>query len=151
DEARTQAGIRDVAEHYPSLQSQVLTFLGDRLSESLSGETALVAINVYGPDLEELDRVADDIAEVVRTVPGAKDVNVKAPAGAPFLQVEVRPERLQQYGFTAADVLDTVQTAYQGATAAQIYDSNKVVDLVVKLPDAERLDPEAIGSLLVRA
>jgi len=151
DEARTHAGIRAVAESYPNLQSQVLTFLGDRLSESLSGETALVAINIFGPDLDELDRVADQIANVVRSVPGAKDVQVKAPSGAPFLRVELRPERLQQYGFTAADVLDTVETAYHGATAAQIYDSNRVVDLVVRLPEAQRLDPEAIGTLLIRA
>lgn len=151
DEARTQAGIRSVVGRYPNLQSQVLTFLGDRLSESLSGETALVAINVFGPDLDELDRVADQIATVVRGVPGAGDVQVKAPSGAPLLRVELRPDRLQQYGFTAADVLDTVEMAYQGATAAQVYDANKVVDLVVRLPAAERLDPEAIGALLIRA
>ncbi len=151
EEARTQAGIRAVAERYPNLRSQVLTFLGDRLSESLSGETALVAINVFGPDLDELDRVADQIATVVRGVPGAKDVQVKAPSGAPFLRVGLRPDRLQQYGFTAADVLDTVETAYHGATAAQVYDLNKVVDLVVRLPEAQRLDPEAIGTLLIRA
>jgi CzcA family heavy metal efflux pump len=151
DEARTQAQIRAVAERYPNLHSQVLTFLGDRLSESLSGETALVAINIFGPDLDELDRVADEIAKAVRTVPGAQDVQVKAPSGAPFLRVELRPDRLQQYGFTAADVLDTVETAYHGATAAQVYDSNKILDLVVRLPEAQRLDPETIGTLLVRA
>ena len=151
DEARTQEGIRNVAARYPSLQSQVLTFLGDRLSESLSGETALVAINVFGPDLDELDQVADQIAAVVRTVPGASDVQIKAASGAPLLRVDLRPERLQQYGFTAADVLDTIETAYEGTTAAQVYDSNKVVNLVVRLPDAQRLDPEVIGSLLVRA
>jgi CzcA family heavy metal efflux pump len=151
DEARTQAGIRAVAERYPNLQTEVLTFLGDRLSESLSGETAQVAINIFGPDLDELDRLADQVATVVRTVPNAKDVQVKSPSGAPFLRVELRPEGLAQYGFTAADVLDTVETAYQGATAAQVYDTNKVVDLVVKLPASERVDPEEIGSLLIRA
>jgi CzcA family heavy metal efflux pump len=151
EEARTQAGIREVAERYPNLQTEVLTFLGDRLSESLSGETAQVAINIFGPDLDELDRVADQVAAVVRTVPAAKDVQVKSPSGAPFLRVELRPEGLAQYGFTAADVLDTVETAYQGATAAQVYDTNKVVDLVVKLPASERVDPEKIGSLLIRA
>ncbi len=150
-EARTQADIRAVAERYPNLQSQVLTFLGDRLSESLSGETAEVAINVFGPDLDGLDRVAAQIAAVLRDIPGAKDVQVKAPSGAPFLHVDLRPQRLQQYGFTATDVLDTVETAYEGATAAQVYDSNKVTDLVVRLPPSERLDPEAIGSLLIRA
>ena len=150
-EARTQAQIRAVAERYPSLQTEVLTFLGDRLSESLSGETAQVAINIFGPDLDELDRVADRIAAVVRSLRGAGDVQVKAPSGAPFLRVAVRPEGLAQYGFTTADVLDTIETAYAGTTAAQVYDANKVINLVVRLPESERLDPEAIGSLLIRA
>jgi CzcA family heavy metal efflux pump len=143
--------IRDTLEHYPNLQTEVLTFLADRLSESLSGETALVAINIFGNDLDELDRVADQIAQVVKGVPGAADVQVKAPSGAPFLRVDLEHRRLDQYGFTASDVLDTVQTAYQGATAAQIYDANRVVDLVVRLPASERVDPEAIGELLIRA
>jgi CzcA family heavy metal efflux pump len=151
DEVRAQAAIRAVAERYPNLQTEVLTFLGDRLSESLSGETAQVAINIFGPDLDELDRLADQVATVVRAVPNAKDVQVKSLSGAPFLRVELRPDGLAQYGFTAADVLDTVETAYQGATAAQVYDTNKVVDLVVKLPASERVDPEEIGSLLIRA
>ena len=149
-EEATQAAIRAALQHYPSLRTEVLTFLGDRLSESLSGEVAPVAVNVFGPDLDELDRVADEIAAVARTVPGASDVQVQAPSGAPFLRVDLRPEQLGQYGFTAADVLDTVETAYQGTTAAQVYDANKVIDLTVRLPPAERVDPEAIGQLLVR-
>src|SRR5882724_11321318 len=149
-EGAIQAAIRAALQHYPSLRTEVLTFLGDRLSESLSGETAPVAINVFGPDLDELDRVAYEIAAVARTVPGASDVQVQAPAGAPFLRVDLKPERLGQYGFTAADVLDTVETAYEGTTAAQVYDANKVIDLTVRLPPAERIDPEAIGQLLVR-
>lgn len=149
-EGGIQAAIRAVLQHYPSLRTEVLTFLGDRLSESLSGETAPVAVNVFGPDLDELDRVAYEIAAVARTVPGASDVQVQAPSGAPFLRVDLKPERLGQYGFTAADALDTVETAYEGTTAAQVYDANKVIDLTVRLPPAERIDPEAIGQLLVR-
>src|SRR2546430_6421791 len=49
------------------------------------------------------DRVADEIAAVARTVPGASDVQVQAPSGAPFLRVDLRPEQLGQYGFTAAE------------------------------------------------
>src|SRR3984893_2220778 len=149
-EGAIQAAIRAVLQHYPSLRTEVLTFLGDRLSESLSGETAPVAVNVFGPDLDELDRVAYEIAAVARAVPGASDVQVQAPSGAPFLHVDLKPERLGQYGFTAADVLDTVETAYEGTTAAQVYDANKVIDLTVRLPPTERIDPEAIGQLLVR-
>src|SRR6266850_1323970 len=71
-EGAIQAAIRAALQHYPSLRTEVLTFLGDRLSESLSGETAPVAVNVFGPDLDELDRVAYEIAAVARTVPGAR-------------------------------------------------------------------------------
>ena len=151
EEQRTQEAIRATLEHYPSFQTEVMTFLADRLSESLSGETALVAINVFGNDLDELDRVAYQVAALVKTVPGAQDVQVQSPTGAPFLRIDLRHERLTQYGFTASDVLDTVQTAYEGATAAQIYDANKVIDLVVRLPPGERRDPESLGELLIRS
>jgi CzcA family heavy metal efflux pump len=151
EEQRTQDAIRATLERYPSFQTQVLTFLADRLSESLSGETAPVAVNVFGNNLDELDRVADQIAAVLRKVPGSSDVAVQAPSGAPFLRIDLQHQRLKQYGFTAAEVLDTVQTAYEGATAAQIYDANKVIDLVVRLPASERVDPETLGNLLIRA
>jgi CzcA family heavy metal efflux pump len=150
-EEAAQAAIRAAMQHYPSLRTEVVTFLGDRLSESLSGETAPVAINIFGPDLDELERVGDEIASVVRTVPGASDVQVQSPAGAPFLRVDLKPDRLGQYGFTAADVLDTIETAYEGTTAAQVYDANRVIDLTVRLNAAQRRDPESAGELLVRS
>ncbi len=150
-ERDTQDALRATLGHYPNFHTEVMTFLADRLSESLSGETAPVAINVFGSDLDQLDRVAQQIADVVKTVPGAQDIQVQSPAGAPFLRIDVRRDRLEQFGFTTGDVLDTVQTAYEGATAAQIYDANRVVNLVVRLPPAERLDPESLGELLIRA
>ncbi|HET7757635.1 MAG TPA: efflux RND transporter permease subunit, partial [Steroidobacteraceae bacterium] len=151
EEQAAQQAIRAVLAHYPGMRSEVVTFLADRLSESLSGESAPVAINIFGPDLDELDHAAAEIAAVVRAVPGASDVQVQSPAGAPFLRVDLRRERLGQYGFTAAAVLDAVATAYAGRTAAQVYAANRVIDVVVRLPPAERIDPEAIGTLLVRA
>jgi len=150
-EQRVADAIRSTLDHYPNLQSEVVTFLADRLSESLSGETALVAINVFGSDLDELDRVAGQVAAVVKTVPGAADVQVKSPSGAPFLRIDLQHDRLDQYGFTTSDVLETVQTAYEGAVAAQIYDANRVVNLVVRLPASDRVDPETLGDLLIRA
>ena len=151
EEQRVQDAIRGTVQRYPVFQTEVMTFLTDRLSESLSGETALVAINIFGGDLDQLDQVAGQIAAVVKAVPDAQDVQVQAPSGAPFLRIDLQSERLGQYGFTAAEVLDTVQTAYEGATATQIYDLNRVVNLVVRLPLSARTDPEALGDLLIRA
>ena len=93
--------IRRTLGNYPSLQSETLTFLGDRIGESLTGETAQFAVSIYGADLDTLDRVAMQVAAVVGQVPGAADVRVKSPPGTPVLTIELDPARMAAHGVTA--------------------------------------------------
>jgi Cu/Ag efflux pump CusA len=83
--------MRKVLADTPALQSEVTTFLGDRISESLSGETAAVSISVHGADLDTLDRVAAAIAAQLRALPTAADVRVKTDPGTPMLGVTLDP------------------------------------------------------------
>jgi Cu/Ag efflux pump CusA len=55
------------------------------------------------------------------------------------------------YGLSAADVLDTVQTAFQGRQAAQIYEDGRAVDVAVTAQASIRQDPEGVGDLLLRS
>jgi CzcA family heavy metal efflux pump len=151
DEAAAQAKIRAVLAAYPGVQSEVLTFLGDRISESLSGETAALAIGIYGADLDGLDRVAAQVAAAVRRVPGAADVQIKAAPGAPSLTVRLDPDRMALHGVSAGDAADTLETAFQGRVVAQRADATRVSDIAITLPPALQRDPEAIGDLLVRS
>ena len=80
--------IRATLDSYPGISTEALTFLGDRIGESLSGETAAVAIGVYGADLDVLDRVGAQIAAVVEKIPGAADVQLKSPPATPLLRVQ---------------------------------------------------------------
>ncbi|WP_176594100.1 efflux RND transporter permease subunit [Sphingobium sp. EM0848] len=150
-EEAAQTAIRDVLSHYPGMQTEVLTFLGDRIGESLSGETAAVAISVYGADLDTLDRVAEAIAQTVRQVPGAADVQVKAPAGTPVLRIRLDHDRMAQHGITATDAYDAVEIAFQGHVVAQTSEADRTIDLALALPPALRQDPESIGAMLVRS
>jgi len=102
-EDRVLGRIREVLAQYPGIQSEALTFLGDRISESLSGETAKVAINVYGPDLDILDRVAADVARALQSVPGAADVQVKAQPGAPTVKIALNSDRMALRGVAPTD------------------------------------------------
>jgi CzcA family heavy metal efflux pump len=150
DQERVQNEIRTTLDKFPGVQTEVLTFLGDRIGESIAGETAQVVVNVFGNDLDVLDAKAAEIAAVLEKIPGAADVQISAPAGAPRLQVQLRGERLTQFGFRPTDVLEAVQTAYEGDVAAQIYDGGKVSNLRLMLADAGRNNPEALGDLLVQ-
>ncbi|KAB2661108.1 MAG: efflux RND transporter permease subunit [Verrucomicrobia bacterium] len=149
EEARMAGSIRAVLAGFPGLQTEVLTFLGDRIGETISGETAPVVVNVFGDDLDALDAKAGEVARVLRGL-GAADVVVKSPAGAPRVSVRLRMERLAELGFRPAEVLEAIQTAYQGIVVAQVHAGNRVHDVAVLLGEARRRDPESIGGLLLR-
>jgi len=128
-----------------------MTFLGDRISETITGETAPVVVNIFGDDLDVLDAKASEVAAVLKTVPGNADVQVKAPPGSPRVTIHLRPDRLTQFGFRPVEVLESIQTAYQGTIVAQSHRGNTVSDVSVILDQASRQDPEAIGTLLLRS
>lgn len=150
EEARTVEDVRAVLASVPGLQSEVLTFLGDRISETISGETSDVVVNVFGDDLDLLDAKASAIARTLREIPGATDVIAAAASTAPRITVRPRIDALTRFGFRPAEVLDQIQTAYQGSVVAQTHRGNEIADVVVILDAESRRDPAAIGSLLVR-
>jgi CzcA family heavy metal efflux pump len=142
--------IRALLGSFPGLQFEVLTFLGDRLSETIAGETAPIVVSIFGDDLDVLDTKAAEVAAVLKTVPGNTDVQVKSPPGAPRLQITLRPERLTQFGFRPVEVLEAIQTAYQGMVVAQTHRGNQVANVAVILNQEARRDLESIGSLMLR-
>jgi Cu/Ag efflux pump CusA len=87
----------------------------------------------------------------LKSVHDAKDVQVKSPPGAPRVAVKLQPERLMQFGFRPVEVLDAVQTAYQGSVVAQSYEADRVSDVAVILASEFRRDPESIGALELRS
>ncbi len=149
DQEKVQDDIRATLAKYPGVQSEVLTFLGDRIGETIAGETAQVVVNIFGDDLDVLDQKAQEVAQVLNQVPGAADVQISAPPGAPRMVVQLRPGRLTQFGFRPLEVLEAVQTAYQGDVVAQTYEGDKVFDVAVILEPSARQQPEDIGKLLV--
>ena len=151
EEEKMADEIRDVLKKFPGIKFEVLTFLGDRIGETISGETAPVVVNIFGDDLDVLDAKAREVENVLNTVPGNADVQVKAPPGAPRMAVRLRPERLTQFGFRPVEVLEAIQTSYQGQVVAQTHLANQVAEVAVMLDPQDRQDPEAIGALRLRS
>ncbi len=151
EEERVSGEIRDMLKAVPGIQFEILTFLGDRIGESISGETAPVVVNLYGDNLDDLDSKAADVAKALESVPGAAEVELKASAGAPRMAIRLRPAALTSFGFRPDEVLEAIDAAYQGVVVAQIYRDNEVNDLAVKLDAASRDNPEDIGALLLSA
>jgi CzcA family heavy metal efflux pump len=146
-----QDRIHKILAGYPGLTTEVLTFLGDRIGESLSGETASLAIGVYGADLDTLDRTAGQIAAVLKTVDGAVDVQMATPPSTPVMRVDLDYPALARFGIAPSDALEAVGSAYQGASATRIFQTNRTIDVAVTTPPELRRDPETVGDLLIRS
>jgi CzcA family heavy metal efflux pump len=149
DQGAAQQELRAILEKYPGIQSEVVTFLGDRISESLSGETAQVAVKVFGDDLDALDATADKIVAALGKVTGVVDLQFKRQGGTPTIAIEVLPQALSATGLKVQDVLDTIESAYAGKIVGQTFKGTRTVGVVVLLPDAIRHQPTGLAQLMI--
>jgi CzcA family heavy metal efflux pump len=149
DQGVAQARLRDILRGYPGTQSEVVTFLGDRISESLSGETAQVAVKIFGDDLDALDATAQSIVAALSKESGVVDLQFKRQSGTPTIAIELNFDALAANGLKAQDVLDAIQSAYAGKVVGQTYSGIRTVDLVVLLPEAVRRQPTQLKGLML--
>jgi CzcA family heavy metal efflux pump len=147
DQNDAQNQLRDILARYPGLNVEVVTFLGDRMSESLTGETSQMVVNVFGDDLDTLDRVAASVGQAIGAVQGVVDLRVQHASNTPTLGITLDPAALAAYGLKAQDALDVLQSAYAGAVVGQTYAGVRKIDVVMILPDNLRHRIEEIGSL----
>lgn len=149
NQSDAEEALREILTHYPGLQTEVVTFLGDRISESLTGETADIAIKVIGDQLDTLDATARRIVAALNGTDGIVDLQFRPQSGTPTLALQLIPSALAASGLKAQDVLEAVQTDYAGATVGQTFAGVRAVDVVVLLPEAARGRPELLSSLMI--
>jgi CzcA family heavy metal efflux pump len=143
--------IRKTLSQFSGQSFSVLTFLTERIQETISGYAASTVVNIYGNDLDELDREARQIARVLNGVPGATDVQLQSPPGTPEISVALRTQELLHWGFDPVSVLQDVHTAYQGEQVGDIYEGNRVFAVSVILPPGLRNRVDSIATLPIKS
>ena len=135
---------------FPGLVFGVNTFLTERIGETVSGYPADVVVNLFGPDLDALDRDGLTVAAVLAERPGATDVQLQAPPGAPELSIRLRPEQLALHGLNAGEVMDAVQIAYDGLVVGQRAGAQTPTAIALVLAPSARRDVSQVASLPLR-
>ena len=138
-------------EEIPGVVSSISQPIEFRMMELIEGVgvRADVGIKIFGDDMETLLREANEIAAVVRTVPGAADVKVQQITGLPVLDITIDRQAIARYGINTADVQEVIQSAVAGTEASTVLEGFMRFDLVVRFPPEVRKDADAIGNLLV--
>ncbi len=120
-----------------------------RFNELLTGVREDVAIKLYGEDLDVLTEKASKMANIIKTVPGAGDVNLEATSGLPQMTVRFNRRKVAQYGLNIQKLNQYVSTAFAGGTAGVIFEGEKRFDMVVRLDEEHRQSIDNLKNLLI--
>jgi cobalt-zinc-cadmium resistance protein CzcA len=118
-----------------------------RFNELIAGIRSDVGVKIFGDDLDVLQGVAQQVQSIVHGIPGAADVKTEQVAGLPILTVRLDRQALSRYGLSVADVQSIVEIAVGGKTAGKLYEGDRRFDIVVRLPEKLRANPDSIKAI----
>jgi len=142
-----QAILREVPEVSAALSQPIEM----RTNELLAGTRADVVVSIYGPDLDTLQRLGNEAAEILEGVPGAEDVRAAQAAGLGYLRIRPDRARLARYGLTVEDVNVLAEAIAAGRPAGVVFESDRRFALVVKIDLPADADVESFRSLPLKA
>jgi cobalt-zinc-cadmium resistance protein CzcA len=161
DAAWSKGSIRSKEELITDLQKKLDAYPGvvfnytqpaeDAVDEALTGLKSALAVKIFGPDLEVLEKKAVEIKNVLDKTTGFTELTVVRELGQPSLIIDADRQKIARYGINVADVEAVVQAAVGGQAATQVIQGEKLFDLVVRMEPQFRSSARDIGDLLVPA
>ncbi len=147
--APTVARIKEVIEGYPGLYRDVLTYLKERIKEVLTGASATIVVRTYGPDMDKLRDKAHEIGRVISQIDGVADLKVEPQVLVPQIRVRLRPEKGANFGLAPSDIRQAGTTLVKGTKVGEVYEQQKIFDVVVWGTASVRSNVEALRELLI--
>lgn len=134
----TLAAIRKTSAGYPGFDIDVDTYLAERISEEAEADDALV-VRVYGENLNTIRSKAEELKQVLASIDGIVDPEIEYPSERPTLEIEVDLAKAKEYGLKPGDVRRAVTTLVSGVEVGNLFERQKVFDVVVwGTPDIRR-------------
>lgn len=120
-----------------------------RVAELISGVRSDVALQVFGDDLEVIERTGRELAGVLSTVPGAEDVKAEQVAGLPVARVRIDRAALARHGLDASEVLEAIETV-GGKEVGVVLEGQRRFPLTVRFTPESRQRVEQLEGLRLR-
>ena len=145
----TVSTIQSVVDGYPGLYRDLLTYLRERVKEVLTGAGASIVVRLYGDNLDVLRSKAEEVAAAVKDVPGIADLKVQPQVLVPQVEVSLRPDAALRFGLTPGAVRRSVETLVKGAKVGEVFEEQRVFDVVVWGAPQVRRDLGALRNLQI--
>ncbi|GLQ92706.1 efflux RND transporter permease subunit [Dyella acidisoli] len=140
---------KEFAAEFPGVGFNFSQYIQDNVEEALSGVKGANAVKILGPDLGELEKLADEVMHQMQQVRGVQDLGVFHVLGQPNLNITIDRAKAARYGLNTGDINTVVQAALAGAQATTVQEGEKQFALVVRLSSQYRSSIDAIGNVMV--
>jgi heavy metal efflux system protein len=135
----------------PGIDVSFSQYIQDNVAEAISGVKGENSVKIFGPDLGELTRLANQIEHVLDGTQGVVDAGVFRALGQPTLNVEIDRAACARYGINVSDLQNVIGNAVGGGVATTVLEGERRVDVAVRLPQLNRSSPDRLAALLVDA
>jgi len=123
--------------------------LGHRIDHMLSGTRANIAIKVFGPELNTMYNLANEIQKQIEGINGLVDLNVEQLVEIPQLQIRPRREMMARYGIPMNTLVEFVETAIAGKKVSEVYENNLNFPVVLRYGANYRDNIDAIRNAYI--
>jgi CzcA family heavy metal efflux pump len=151
DRAKTVAAVEEIVHGYPGFDGDVLTFLNSRFGEVLAGIDEPIVVRVYGQELDVLRREAEQLKQAIAGIDGIVNPRVEMDPEEPVVEIKVDLAAAQKYGIKPGDVRRAAATLVAGIEVGNLFEEQKVFQVVVWGTPQVRNDLDAIRNLLIDA
>lgn len=146
----TKAAVQNIVDGYQGVDGEVQTYLDERVSEAL-GEASSedILIRIYGPEREVLAEKAAEVAQSLGVIDGLTDIQVEGHIVEPHIEVKVDIAKAREHGIKPGDVRRAAATIFSGIQAGNLFEEQKVFDVVVWSTPESRNSISSIENLLI--
>ena len=143
--------IRQRLSTIPGVQIVLSQPISERVDEMVTGVRSQLAIKVFGDDLGELRRLSEQVARLLKSVDGSRDIRIERLSGQQALTIDIDRQAIARFGLNVADVQAVIETAIGGKDVTTLYEGERRYSVTVRFPAEARQSPEAIGATLLPA
>ena len=142
--------IRKALGNLPGVQIVMNQPIAQRVDEMLTGVRSQLAIKIFGDDLNELKRLSEEVAKVVKQVPGARDIRIDRLSGQQALTIDIDRRAIARYGINVSDIHSIIETAIGGSEVSQLYEGERRYGILLRYPENYRDSVDVIRSTMLR-
>ncbi|MDT8401957.1 MAG: efflux RND transporter permease subunit [Bacteroidales bacterium] len=143
------AALRNELISLPGVSVEVGQPITHRMDQMLSGTRANIAIKIFGSDLNQLYRVANDIKDEISNTEGIGDINVEQQVEAPQIRISAKRDMLARYGIPVNNFTGFINTALGGLNVSDVFEGEKRFPLVLRYNEESRSNIEAIRNAMI--